>query len=107
MIFLSFLVFLFSILLLFFSALLSLTLTCAAHLLTPPVSPCPCPHPPPDHLFLPKQDKIVGNDVTHVQIDDPVHQIEAYKADGKHNARIFVNIRGRNAQKLVNILQGI
>lgn len=40
-----------------------------------------------------------------MQIDDPIHQIEANEADGKYDARVFVDIRGRNTQQFVDILQ--
>lgn len=48
-------------------------------------------------LLLAEQHQIVGHDVAHVQIDDPVHQVEADKTDRKYDARVLVDIRGRNS----------
>lgn len=38
-----------------------------------------------------------------VNVDDPVHQIEAYETDRKHDPRILVDVAGRDAQHLVRI----
>ena len=37
-------------------------------------------------------------------VDYPVHQLEADEGDGKYNSRVLVNITGRDAEHLVNIL---
>lgn len=36
--------------------------------------------------------EIVGHDVGDMQIDDPVHQIEADETNGEHDARILVDV---------------
>jgi len=34
----------------------------------------------------------LGHNITYVGIDDPVHELEANEADGKHHTTIFVNV---------------
>lgn len=54
-----------------------------------------------------EQDEIVGYYVTDVQVDDPVHQIEADKADRKDDARVLVDIRRRYAWKIESVFVDI
>jgi len=39
-----------------------------------------------------------------MQVDDPVHQVEAHKAHGEYDARVLVDVGGRDAQQLVDVL---
>lgn len=50
-----------------------------------------------DLLLLAEQHQIIGHDVAYVQIDDPVHQVEADEADREHDSRVLVDIRGCNS----------
>ena len=42
--------------------------------------------------------------VAQVLVDDPVHELEARKGDGKNDAAVLVNVRGRHAEHLVQVL---
>lgn len=44
--------------------------------------------------------EIVRHDVADVEIDDPVHEIEAYEAYRKHDAWILVDVRRCDAWEL-------
>lgn len=55
-------------------------------------------------LVLLEQYKVVSHHITDVQVDDPVHQIEADEADREHNAGVLVNITGGHAVQLVDVL---
>lgn len=57
-----------------------------------------------DLRFLLDEDEIFGQGVRNVQVNDPVHEIEADKADGEYDARIFVDIGRREAVEFVQIL---
>lgn len=47
-------------------------------------------------LRLLEQHQIVRYHVADVQVDDPVHQVEADEADREHDAGILVDIRRRD-----------
>lgn len=49
-------------------------------------------------LVLAQEHQIVGNDVAHVQVDNPVHQVEADKANGEHYTGVLVNIGWGDSQ---------
>lgn len=40
-----------------------------------------------------------------MQVDDPVHQVEADEAHGKHYPRVLVNVRWSDAEQFVNVLK--
>ena len=50
------------------------------------------------------EDEIVGQIVGNVQVNDPVHEIEADETDGEHDTRILVDIGWREAVEFVKIL---
>ena len=54
--------------------------------------------------FLLDEDEIFGQCVRDVQVNDPVHEIEADEADGEYDARILVDIGRREAVEFVQIL---
>lgn len=56
------------------------------------------------HLVLAQQHQVVGHHVAYVQVDDPVHEVEAHEADWKHYPGVLVNVRGSDAQQFVDIL---
>ena len=37
-------------------------------------------------------------------VNDPVHQLEAREGDGEKDATVLVNVRGRHAEHLVQVL---
>lgn len=39
-----------------------------------------------------------------MQVDDPVHEVEADEADGKYDSRILVDVAGRDSVQLVDVL---
>lgn len=55
-------------------------------------------------LVLLEQHQVVGDHVGHVQVHDPVHQVEAHEAHREHDARVLVYVRGRHAQELADVL---
>lgn len=57
-------------------------------------------------LLLAQEHQIIGDHVAHMQVDDPVHQVEADEAHGEYDARVLVDIRWRDAQELVDVLMG-
>lgn len=70
----------------FFSALPSLTLSRAVHscVLGPrPRLLAPLEY---DALLLAQEHQIIGDHVADMQVNDPVHQIEAHEAHGEHDA---------------------
>ena len=47
----------------------------------------------------------VGRDlVADMQINDPIHQIEASERDGEEDARVFVDVRRGDAEHLLQVL---
>lgn len=50
------------------------------------------------------EDEILGDNIGDVQIDDPIHEVEADEADGKDDAGVLVNVGWREAPQLVEIL---
>lgn len=57
-------------------------------------------------LFVFSQEhQVVGHHVAHVQIYDPVHQVEANEADREHDARVLVDVRRSDTEQLVDVLQ--
>ena len=48
--------------------------------------------------------EVVGDDVRDMQVDDPVHEIEADEADWEHDTRVLVDIRRRESVEFVEIL---
>jgi len=57
-----------------------------------------------DALLLAEEHQIIGDHVADMQVDDPVHQVEAHKAHGEYDARVLVDVGGRDAQQLVDVL---
>lgn len=55
-------------------------------------------------LLLVQEHQVVCYDVTDVQVDDPVHEVEADEADGKHDTGILVDVAGCDSVQLVDIL---
>ena len=55
-------------------------------------------------LVFAKVDKVLDDIITQVLVDDPVHELEARKGDGEYYAAVLVNVRGRHAEHLVQIL---
>jgi len=51
-----------------------------------------------------EQHQVVGHHITDVQIDDPVHEVEADKAHRKHDPRVLVNVTGRDSVQFVDVL---
>lgn len=49
--------------------------------------------------------QVVSHHVRHVQVDNPVHQVEAYEAYGEHDAWILVYVGRRYAEQFVDVLQ--
>ena len=47
--------------------------------------------------------QIVCHDVGDMQINDPVHEVEADETDGENDARIFVNVGRRESVQFVEI----
>ena len=43
-------------------------------------------------LLLHKRHQIGGHLVADVQVDDPVHEVEADERDGEHDAGVFVHV---------------
>jgi len=39
-----------------------------------------------------EQDEVLGHLVADVQVDDPVHEVEAGKGDGEEDAAVLVNV---------------
>jgi len=39
-----------------------------------------------------------------VQVDDPVHEVEANEAHREHDPRVLVDVTGRDAVQLVDVL---
>jgi hypothetical protein len=58
-------------------------------------------------LVLVEQHQVVGDDVTDVQVNDPVHEVETHKTNGEHNPRVFVNVAGGDAVQLADVLAGV
>ena len=48
--------------------------------------------------------EVLGDHVGDVQVDDPVHEVEAGEADGEDDARVLVDVGRRGAVQLVQIL---
>ncbi len=59
------------------------------HLLLPPLA------------GLPKEDKVGDDLLRDVEVDDPVHQVEADEADGEEDAAVLVDVGGRDAAHLL------
>lgn len=39
-----------------------------------------------------EQDEVLGHLVADVQVDDPVHEVEAGEGDGEEDAAVLVNV---------------
>lgn len=52
-----------------------------------------------------EQHQVIGHHVGHVQVHDPVHEVEAHEANREHDARVLVDVRRRYPQVLAEILQ--
>ena len=48
--------------------------------------------------------QVIDDIVAKVLVDDPVHELEARKGDWKNDAAVLVNVRGRHAEHLVQVL---
>ena len=51
-----------------------------------------------------KVNEVINDVITQVLVDDPVHELEARKGDWKNDAAVLVNVRGRHAEHLVQVL---
>ena len=52
-----------------------------------------------------KVDEVGGHLVADVQVDDPVHQVEAKEGEGEEDAAPLVNVRRGDAHHLVELLR--
>lgn len=55
-------------------------------------------------FILFQKNQIISHDVGYVEVNDPVHQVEADEAHGEHDARVLVNVRRSHAQQFAYIL---
>ena len=51
-----------------------------------------------------EQDEVLGHLIADVQIDDPVHEVEAGEGDGEEDAAVLVNVRRRHSHHLLQVL---
>jgi hypothetical protein len=56
---------------------------------------------------LPQEDQVGDDLLRDVQVDDPVHQVEADEADGEENAAVLVNVGGGDAAHLLQVLLAV
>ena len=56
---------------------------------------------------LPEEDQIGYDLLGDVQVDDPVHQVEADEADREEDAAVLVNVGGRDAAHLLQVLLAV
>lgn len=54
-------------------------------------------------FLLVQKHEVVCHDVADVQVDDPVHEVEADEAYGKHDAGILVDVTGCDSVQLVDV----
>ncbi|KAJ4429388.1 hypothetical protein ANN_21545 [Periplaneta americana] len=54
-------------------------------------------------LVLIQEHQVVSDHVADVQIDDPVHEVEADEADREDDARVLVDVAGGDAVQLVDV----
>jgi len=51
--------------------------------------------------------QIVSHHVADVQVYDPVHEVKADEAHREHDPRVLVDVTGRDAVQLVDVLVGV
>lgn len=58
-------------------------------------------------FILLQKHQIVSHDVGNVEINDPVHEVEADEAHGEHDAGVLVDVRRRHAEQLAYVLENV
>ena len=51
-----------------------------------------------------EEDEVLRDLVADVQVDDPVHEVEAGEGDGEEDTAVLVNVRRRHPHHLLQVL---
>ena len=54
-----------------------------------------------------QQDQVRNDLLRDVEVDDPVHEVEAGEGDGEEDAGVLVNVGGRDAAHLLQVLLAV
>lgn len=58
-------------------------------------------------LVFSQEYQIVSHHIWHMEVYDPVHEVETHKAHGEHDAGVLVDVRWGDSKQLVDVLQSV